>query len=1103
MRSALRNTLICVAFTLCSLQSNLAFGQGIVGTIFGTVTDASGAVVPDATVVLRNIGTHEVRNEKSDSAGRYRAAILPPGTYLIEVTKPGFELTRIENLQLFVKQEREVDVTLEPGRGTTEITVTAAAVALDTENASQSQVITAESTAALPLNGQNYVALTSLAPGATPSTTYAKVPGPAGAGVADAGGRSYTSVSIGGNRQQDMTYTYDGVESKSYWDGNVALFPPPEAIEEFKVQQGYVSPEFGPPVVVNVITKSGQDTLHGSVFEFLRNDKLNARNYFAETRPNFRMNQFGAVAGGRFPYTNKHHWFASYEGLRLVNPTVIRDTVPSAQQLGGDFTDLVPFSNGGGCPYDPGNFSGNCLPTTTSQIIDPITGTGFTTPNMIPSNRINSLEHVMAPFFSPPNQPMSALGNYYLSSAQTQTDDQFSIRTDHTLSSADTLNVRFSYSNSRLVTPGDFKLSGSVSPINVRNLGVGWTHIFRPNLVNTVRGAYSETKLLSGVPSTPVNPASLGIQNAQDLSGVGCVSLPTIGISLSSGFPSNGGNCYGGLDKDITFYDNLAWVHGKHSLSFGTDIRRVSHLVTDQLYLDGNISFLGAYSGNSIADFVLGAPSETLFGVGRLSATNVGWWMSFYANDDYHVTSKLTVNLGLRYTNNQVLVPQQSNYTWFDPTTGLNLHPPQDGLPPGVANRANLDFAPRVGFAYQATKYTVIRSSYGVYFVDDPGDDLSFNYGSPPTFTSIDTFASAPGALTATVNQGLPTDIVPSASILASIPENGTPGGTYGLFTRERDRHTPYIQTWNLTIERALPWHMLIDAAYSGNEGTHLSKRVDINTASPLTGPACGIPPIPGCDPRSIDQRRPYPNWGSIFFSGNHATSNYNALQLQLQKAPTQGVFFTAAYTYGKAIDEDEYGNRNYSRLLIGSDRALASYDRRQIFSAAVTLTSPFGTASGIRGQLLGSWELASINSFVAGSPFTPRTSADYANIGQQYGFKRPDRICDGNLPASQRSLTEWFNTSCFVKPINPFPHLGDSGFNILDGPGYMQTDLSLSRDFKLHERLNLQFRADFFNFVNHTNFGVPGNNLNSATFGKITSALDPREGQVALKLKW
>jgi hypothetical protein len=594
------------------------------------------------------------------------------------------------------------------------------------------------------------------------------------------------------------------------------------------------------------------------------------------------------------------------------------------------------------------------------------------------------------------------------------------------------------------------------------------------------------------------------MKNAQDLSGLGCVSLPSISIAFSSGFPSNGGNCYGGLDKDIILYDNLAWVRGKHSLSFGTDIRRASHLVTDQLYLDGSINFFGAYSGNSIADFVLGTPSETLFGIGRYSATNVGWWMSFYVNDDYRVSSKLTVNLGLRYTNDQVPVPKEKNYTWFDPATGLNRHPPEDGLPPGVANRATLDFAPRVGIAYRATTNTVIRSSYGLYFVPDPGDELSFNFGSPPTFTSIDTFASAPGALSATLNQGLPTDIVPPTSIISNIPETGTPGGTFGLFTRERDRHTPYVQTWILTIERALPWRMLLDVAYDGNKGTHLSKRVDINTAYPLTGPPCGSDPVPGCDSRSLDARRPYPNWGSIFFSGNRANSEYSALQIQLQKAPTQGLFFTAAYTYGKALDQDEYGNRNYSWLLLSSDRSRASYDRRHIFSTALTFELPLGrTATGISRLILHSWQIASINSFVTGSPFTPRTGPDYAQIGQQYGFKRPDRICDGALSPGQRTLLKWFDTSCFVAPIQPFPHLGNSGYNILDGPGYMQTDLSAAKDFKLHERLNLQFRAEFFNLINRANFGIPGAVFNSATFGKITSALDPREIQVALKLRW
>jgi len=1084
------------------LNCGSAYGQGIVGEITGTVTDPGGAVVQGAQVVITNMGTNAARRTTTTDSGTYLVTSLPPGPYRIEVMKPGFK-SAVVRAELLVKQSRKVDFALPIGQEAETVTVSASTLALDTLEPSQAQVLTSQSISAQPLNGGNYVALTHLSPGVVPIT------GQVGEGsgvIAQSGGRINTSVSIGGNREQDMTYTYDGVESKGYWLGSVALFPPQDAISEFKVQQGYLSPEFGPPAVVNVIIKSGENSFHGSVFEYFRNDVLDARNYFDTSRPQFKQNQFGVSAGDRFPGTARHHWFGYFEGLRVRKGNTLYGTVPSAQELSGNFTDLVPLQNGGGCPYDPSNASGNCLPTTSSQIIDPLTGQGFSTPNVIPASRINSLAKAVMPFFAPPNRTMDQLGNYRIAPSTNQDDNQVGFRTDHVLSGNDTIHTRFAYSNSTILTPGLFAVSTTTSPMNVRNVSLGWTHVFNQFLVNELRFGYNGTKLIGVQPTGQDNPAKAGFANVTDVSG--CVTFPRIGIAQSSGLPTNSGNCFGGIDKDLLFYDNVSWVHGAHNVSFGADVRRVSHFIEDSFLIDGSIGFFGAYSGNGTADFLLGAPSQGLFGVGTVAATNVGWWGSYYINDNYHITPKLTMNLGLRYTNNQVLAPKEHNYGYFDFGTGTLLHPPQGGLPPGVQNRANLDFAPRVGLNYQLTNQTVVRSSYGIYYVDDPADDLSFNFSNPPTYGNVFQFAGSPGSLTYTVNEGLPSDLLFPTSVLSNITPTGTPDGSVGLFTRERERHSPYVQQWSLSVQRTLPWSMLFEVAYVGNQGTHLARRIDENTASPLAGPPCAPNPVPGCDPRTIQERRPYPRWSSIFLAGNISSSNYHALQAKLQKDLSHGLMFLLGYTWGKAISDDDYdavAARNYSRLLLSHDRARATYDRRQRFVMNLTYAVPFPqSATGITRQLAGGWQLAMINSFTTGAPFGITTSADYAQIGNAVGFARPDQVCSNpNLPTSERTLQRWFDTSCFAPPVNPFPHLGNAGYNIVDAPGITQVDISAQKVFTISERKRVEFRADMFNAINVPNFGEPGNNLDLPNFGTISTALSPREIQFALRVLW
>ena len=1073
------------------LVQNFAYGQGATATIFGTVTDPSGAVVPGAQVTVTNSATGAVRTTETSDLGNYSLTSLVPGKYDVQVRMAGFRDALAADVEILVEQDREVGFALELGTGITEVEVTASTVALDTQTASLGEVITAKPISDLPLNGRNYLTLTHLAPGVIPMNSQVGD----GAGPAFfTGNRKDVSVSIAGNREMSTVYTYDGVESKSYFFGAVGLFPPPDAIEEFKVQKNFFSPEFGSPAVVNLITKSGGDTIHGSVWEFHRNDNLNARNFFDSDRPEFKFNQFGAAVGGPFPGTKKHHWFAYVDGVRSRKGQTLLSTVPSAQQLQGDFRDLVPEVAGGGCPYDSQNSSGLCLADPTSQVIDPLTGTGFATPNVIPSDRINSFAAVVVPLFRPPNKPHDARGNYSVSPPVRFDAEQYSIRTDHTLSEKDSVFFRFTYSDSDLITPGIFPFVGVNTPLPVRNLAIGWTRIIRPNLVNQFRFGYNKNRL-GFVPEPGFDINTLGYRNVTPFPE--CNAPPNISITGTSGFPSTGGVlCLGGGDKDFAFYDNVAWVRGKHTLTFGADIRETDHRVRNDLFLSGVLGYDNKFSGNNLADFMLGHPSDLLFSVGTTTGTHEASWYQFYINDNFRVTQKLTLNLGLRYENRDVPTPLEGNARTFDPVTASLVSGGQGRFGSGIADRDNNDLGPRIGFAYRATKNFVVRGGYGIYYDHDPNDEWSFNTFSPPTFGQVfkEGDPNIPDDIVVTIGEGLISDMLPDFDP-TTVPDDGTAAGDIALLSKQKARDTPNVQQWNVSIQRTLPADTLLEVAYVGTKGTHLSKRVDNNIADPLSGPG---------DTRSIQERRPFPRWGGIFTSTNRGNSNYHALQVRFEKSYSHGLSFLAGYTWSRAMSEDDYdnlGSRNYHRLRLDSDYARALYDRRQRFVFSFTYELPVAkNAQGITRQVLGGWRVTAINQFMTGAPFAVRTSKDFAEVGIAFGFARPDRICSGNLPPGQRTVERWIDTSCFVPPDQPFPHLGNSGFNFLDTDGISDVTIGLHKEVG-GEKFRVQFRAEIFNSFNTPNFNNPDNSIDSATFGTVLSAQDAREIQIGLKL--
>jgi hypothetical protein len=743
------------------------------------------------------------------------------------------------------------------------------------------------------------------------------------------------------------------------------------------------------------------------------------------------------------------------------------------------------------------------------------------TANVIPASRINSFAKVLIPLFTPPNKTMDAFGNIAFAPSRRRNINHVSLRTDHVISASDSVFGRFTYADDDIHIPALHKLSGSTSPIFVRNTAFGWTHTISPIMVSEFRFGYDNSDAGGTFPEKGFDMKAAGFRNISSICPE-CQAPPGVGITGINAAGS-GGTVFDGHESNFYFYENLAWTKGKHSLSFGGQFARLQHLIRNDLVISGSVGYNGnfltglPYSGSSVADFVLGHPSSLVLGVGSTAGHHTGFWPSLYVNDIFHLTPKLTLNMGLRYEMRQPLVPTEHNDRWFDPSIGTQISGGDKGVPLGIADRDWNDLAPRFGFAYKVTDKFVIRSGYGIYYDIIPGDELSFATMSAPNFALILRLGLGdPNAVRVTVGEGLPTDFLPSVDIKTHADTGlSVSGGDVGagstdpLFMLAADRHrrTSYLQQWNYSIQYSLPSSMLFEAAYVGNKGTKMSKRVDINLARPLTGPLTGDDD-PLLNPQN---RRPYPNWGAILQDTSRGKSTYHSLQVKLEKAPTHGLMFIMGYTWGKALTMDDYdalGSRNYHWSLLSSDYTHAIFDRKHRLTFSTSYDLPFAkNRQGIAHQVLGGWSISSINQFMSGSFFGAQTSLDYADIGSFFNWQEPDRICNGNLPPSERTPEHWFDTKCFVPPNGTvtapnYPHLGNSSYNILETDGVVTTDFALSKEWG-RERFKVQFRAELFNAFNHPNFKQADGNIDSGTYGAVLGALEPREVQFGLKFLW
>jgi hypothetical protein len=930
------------------------------------------------------------------------------------------------------------------------------------DSASLGTVITEQEVKQLPLDGRNFLELALLVPGAAPAAN-----GSAGSVRGD------FAFNVNGAREDANNFLLDGVYNVDPKLNTFSVKPPVDGVQEFEVLTSTYDAAFGrnAGAQVNVVTKSGTNQLHGTAYEFHRNAYTDARNFFVpadQPDPKYIRNQFGFSLGGAIK-RDRTFFFGDYEGTRVREGVTQVTNVPTLAERNGDFSQSL-FAR----PFNP----------FTQQ---PFTG------GVIPVQFQNPIGRAIANLYPLPNRNV-AFANFVSSPVSRDRNDVFDVRLDHRLNDKATLTARYSFGDRTLFEPftgPTFALVpgfGDVVPRRSQNFMLSETQLISPTLVNEARFAFN--RVASAV-TQEGGGASLNRQvglpelsaNARDF------GLSFITITGFSPLGDEFNNPQRSAVNTFQLLDNLSYVRGQHFFKIGADFRDAQQNAFRDVQSRGFLTFSDQFplTGNALADLLLGFPALT----GGAHVDNAQHLRTrsynFYVNDSWRATPRLTINAGLRYELNTPPVDAEDRANVYDPLTRSLVRVGTNNVPRGGYPADKNNFAPRVGLAWTLTKdeKTVLRAGYGVYYDQSalaPGEALYFN----APFFDLRLFFSLPG-LPLTLNNPFPQNFpfpLPSSALAI-----------------QRDLRTPYMQHWNLNVQRQLGRSRVAEIAYVGSKGTKLLTARDINQP-----PASPVQPNP----------RPNPAFDDIDIIESRADSNYHALQARLQQRLSNGLALLASYTFSKSIDDasnffTSAGDPNFPQDSnnVRLERGRSNFDVRQRLSLSYTYDLPFGNGQrfahdgGVLSALLSGWQTNGVVTLQTGRPFTVALlpDIDNSNTGRSnLGFGANDRP---NVVAAPRlsngTPDRWFNTSAFVFPA--FGTFGNSGRNTLDGPGYQNFNASLVKNTALGERVKLQLRAEAFNLFNHPNFNLPDNFLGSPTFGRILSAQSPRHLQFGVKL--
>lgn len=1033
------------------------------GAISGIVTDSSGAIVPGAQVTITQEDTNVHTALPTNNAGFYSAPALRPGHYDIEVAKAGFQAQRKNGIELRVQDRLELNFTLAVGAASSEVTVQAAAPLLESESSSLGQVIDEKTVNDLPLNGRTFIQLATLTAGTLISTRT----------------QERDNFISNGARAVQNSYLLDGVDNKNLilgFDKNSAqvIQPVIDGIEEFKVQTSTFSAEFGQSAggVVNVTMKSGTNGFHGNLFEFLRNRVLDATPYFQSGNgaPGFIQNQFGATFGGPI-IKDKTFFFGSWQSSREGNAAPQVASVPTAAEHQGVFP---------------------------SKVTDPSTGAAFPN-NTIPMSRWDPVAAGLFALYPLPNLP-GTVNNYSYNPNEVVNSDTYSVKVDHHFGSRDYVFGRISqgWDTNGLPTllPAPANTQGFTN-LTGRQVVVSETHTFSPTKVNEFRLGFLYTEEFQDTYG-PRLFDQYGIKGAFDdpdikglptftLTGLSALGTPTTLGSTPIPAGGAGNRPVTKSGKVWQLLDNFSWVRDRHTIKFGIDFSRVTQFAKATNSARPGFTFNGTYTGSGLGDFLLGDVYSATTSQNQI-ITIQQYVYNAYVQDDWKITRKLTVNLGVRY---ELPTPffdaynKQSNFVLDAGPCYLQLVPvSQDGMCNAGIGRYQVrldtnNFAPRLGMAYQATPKTVIRVGSGIFYGRDEDYGISARLPANPPWVSSATFTGTATTPTFLLQNGFPANAL-------SLAGTGYNANTT-VYSQPFNWPTPYVEQWNLNVEQQLPGDWLAQVGYTGSEAHKLLYPVNVNQA------------VPG--PGAVNSRRPYQGVGNITFYAPLVNSNYNAMVAKLEKRFSKGLSLLTSYTYGHSIDGDgqehdtgDVTPQNVRNL--AAERGSSNFDVRNRFVTSGFYVLPFGKSPGAVSYLIRDWQVSGIFSAQNGQPFSATLSTDPSNTGTT---ARPNVIGAGNLPAGQRTVTHWFNTAAFAAPTCVC--FGNAGRDILTGPGFVDLDFSIVRNFMIRERFRVQLRAESFNVANHPNLGLPNSAIGNPAVGTITTVINPeRQNQLALK---
>ncbi|HEX9000863.1 MAG TPA: TonB-dependent receptor [Blastocatellia bacterium] len=1087
------------------LLAPTAFAQFDTATVLGTVTDAAGSAIPGATITLKNSATGVTATAQTDENGNYQFFNVKIGQYQVAAEAQGFSRGLAENIQVTVNARQRVDLALKAGAVTETVNISAdAAQLLETETSVRGQIINRQQIVNLPLNGRAYADLALLSPGVRKSVLNNQ----------DSGGRD-ASFNVNGLRSSLNNFIIDGVDNNSYGTSNQGFSnqvvqASPDAVQEFQVQTNNFSAEFGRAggAVINASLRSGTNEFHGSVYDFVRNTSLNATGFFKPTRgqkPVLIQNQFGGTIGGPI-IKDRTFFFADYEGFRRITRTLQFGTVPTAAQRNGQLGTPIrnPFT---GEVYADGNIPASAITPFARQVLNSLalpttnaTATGFV------SNNFEDL-------------PRSKFYN-----------DKGDVKIDHNFSAKTTAFARISHRKlnnfEAPVIPGPiFSPANAFVRVINQQLATGVTHNLTSNSLLEFRLGISRTK--AGKTPTGVGDSTFQIPG-----------LPTDSRFAGGLHTQNisGYTSYGRQDSNPQFQDpivinprlNYTFVLGRHSLKTGYEYQAISTEIDDFNPKYGRDAYGGQFSrptgvttSNNIynfADFLFGARSQ--YDLNNALIITLKQRMHFaYLQDDFKLSQKLTLNLGVRYEFATPQWEEQNRLGNFDPAT-LSIIQAKDG---SIYDRALVDpdrnnWAPRIGFAYQAMDKTVVRGGYGISYIhfNRLGGENLLSYNGPNIISnSIVQQVSQPLCTGNNflncfrkTEQGFPDGFV--------APERFNPLTARVNFT-PRDTRTSYVQSWHLTVQHELPWKLLLDVGYVGNRSNKLIILGDYNQARPNAA----------TENTALQQRRPFTNYSFIQASFNGGFANYNALQVKLERRFADGLYLLNSFTWSKAMDnaaghlEASFGDNSRGNIKnLANDKGRSNYDQPFNNTTSVVYDLPFGKGRKFGGNIptgldyvIGGWRATLINSLTSGLPANLTYSAASAfQVGSSLTY-RPNQILSDLYTPGDLDVNNYLNINAVAVPTDRSQPFGNAGRNTVRGPNFWQADLGLHKSFPLwRESTRLEFRMEAFNLFNRSNFQVPDTNANNirivngapaagGSFGTIRSTFPARQIQFALKL--